>query len=52
MPTAKPISSESGKKGQIKQGQLADLAVLSDLSFSTGGHDSGHHLRFYVDLFA
>jgi predicted amidohydrolase YtcJ len=28
------FSSESGKKGQIKQGQLADLAVLSDDYFS------------------
>jgi predicted amidohydrolase YtcJ len=28
------FSTESGKKGQIKQGQLADLAVLSDDYFS------------------
>jgi predicted amidohydrolase YtcJ len=30
------FSSEQGKKGQIKAGQLADLAVLSDDYFSVG----------------
>jgi predicted amidohydrolase YtcJ len=30
------FSTESGKKGQIKAGQLADLAVLSDDYFSVG----------------
>jgi hypothetical protein len=31
------FSTESGKKGQIKTGQLADLAVLSDDFFSVPG---------------
>nr|WP_245283070.1 amidohydrolase [Aureimonas altamirensis] len=36
------FSNEQGKKGQIKAGQLADLAVLSDDYFSVPEHDIIH----------
>lgn len=36
------FSNESGKKGQIKAGQLADLAVLSDDYFSVPERDIPH----------
>ncbi|MGT2493703.1 hypothetical protein ACU4GD_32395 [Cupriavidus basilensis] len=40
------FSSEEGKKGQIKAGQLADLAVLALLRLlqRARGRDPGHHL--------
>lgn len=36
------FSNEIGKKGQIKAGQLADLALLSDDFFSVSEHDIVH----------
>jgi hypothetical protein len=36
------FSNEIGKKGQIKAGQLADLALLSDDFFSVPEHDIVH----------
>ncbi|PZQ64414.1 MAG: amidohydrolase [Phenylobacterium zucineum] len=36
------FSNEAGKKGQIKAGQLADLAVLSDDFFSVAEDDIAH----------
>ena len=36
------FSSEQGKKGQIKAGQLADLALLSDDFFAVPDHEIAH----------
>lgn len=36
------FSNEQGKKGQIKAGQLADLALLSDDFFAVADHDITH----------